>query len=617
MDSSASGRADAGAGGRARAARPSRSRLAVAAVLGVILLASLELSSQLTLVARRAAGLGDRPSAGGLAAAHEAAARSTEQQLRRLRSDLDAEARRELVPNEWSSISFTFEYWSEVGLGVKPTKWGPVAKQLKLLPAIPPPSSVVAHSHPEQPGAPYLPLTWYETARALSRGGGLNATLVAQQPDKRIMLAADVFFVGGCVRLITAPECGWMLDWHNMTIAIHGAWKAGLCTAGGGGGGGAAALQCPPEQRTLRSDGPLQLSRVRSRTVNEWGVIAEFCSRHLAAEEVVDVEFHSWGVSKRFQLTRVDAARRPSEEVAMSVMFFKSSALIPLWLQYWRALGVGRFYLYIKGRVAELDKEDARIAAQLRGDPGVTLVEWDMPFAQAGGVYMVPGRCTGHYSQILSFNHAYERVRRRHLYMGFYDPDEYGLLDPALLQAAWAAGANPLLALLGRYGFPPALALGNRFGAVVEPDLKNALTPSSALDRRWYARAELEQERSKTWVRTMRMREDINVGNHDLFVMVQHSAHPRTGTVFLSGSGYETQNLRQAVHAEREDASFLHVLNFKEHSSKLPFQREKEIARMVEGDMRVPEVAMTFKRAQEMCRACRAGAASPGCGYAC
>jgi len=297
--------------------------------------------------------------------------------------------------------------------------------------------------------------------------------------------------------------------------------------------------------------------------------------------------------------------------------FKNATAMLPLWLQSWRALGVARFYLYVSGKVSDLAEEDARIAAQLAADPGVTLVQWDLPFLQAGGLEVEAGRCSGHFSQIMGFNHAYERVRRRHLYVGFHDPDEYGLLDAALLQDAWAAGDNALLQLFGRYGFPPTLALPNRFGAVVPPLPDGVLAPSSALARAWLGRDEVEPARSKSWHRTMGMREDINVGNHDMFAFKEHSEHPRTGTVVMSGNGYETRSLRLATYALEADATMLHVFNFKEHVSKLPFDQVEAVANMTARNAQRGDARLVFERARQACLACPVGAAAPGCGYEC
>ena len=489
-----------------------------------------------------------------------------------------------------------------------------MALQLGLHAAVPPPAAVrVAVPVDGAAGATfYQPSTWHEPASALRGARELNATLVAGQPGKRLMLAADVWLVDGCVHLMSTPECAWTLDWTKVTVAIHGAWAQGACTAAADG-----TLACADDASVLKSDGPLPPSRVRTRTLNEWSVNVELCSAHLAGVGAVDVEFHGWGVSKRWLLPRVDAARRPTEEVAMMTHFKHATAMLPLWLQSWRALGVARFYLYVSGKVSDLAEEDARIAAQLAADPGVTLVQWDLPFMQANGVTMVPGVCSGHYSQIMAFNHAYERVRRRHLYVGFHDPDEYGLLNGALLQDAWAAGDNALLQLFGRYGFPPTLALPNRFGAVVPPLPDGVLAPTSALARAWFGLQAVDPVRGKSWVRTMGMRDDMNVGNHDVFTMVERREHPRTGTVVMSGNGYETAGLRTATCALEADASMLHILNFRPHHSRLPINETEAMREMTTRNVQREDARLVFERARQACLACPPGAAAPGCGYEC
>jgi hypothetical protein len=79
------------------------------------------------------------------------------------------------------------------------------------------------------------------------------------------------------------------------------------------------------------------------------------------------------------------------------------------------------------------------------------------------GLDPVPGQCSDHPSQLL----------RRHLYVGYFDADEFRLLWPELLAVAGGAadgggaagggggGSMPLLALLGAYGFPRVRARGS------------------------------------------------------------------------------------------------------------------------------------------------------------
>ena len=595
--------------GGPRAKMPLTRALAIAAVITCLLVfGSLRFASVSPLMAGHQGP--QAPYGGYNDMALYAADRSLAHQLKRLRAEADAEVAVPLLPSHWRSLSFTHHYWVQVGLGKRgESKW-PVAVQLGLFKALPQATVEIVRSTPERSGAPYQPLLWWVEAKALSPEAGLNGTLLAAQPDKRLLLAADVFFVQGCIRLMTTPECDWALDYSTMSVALHGAWKRSACSAGADG-----TLSCPPEARSLVSDGPLPLSRLRMRTVGEWNLIADLCSEHLVGEDVVDVEFHGWGVSKRWLLERVDSARRPEEELAMAVHFKNNTKLLPLWLQYWRALGVGRFYLYVNGQIEDLASEDASIASQLILDPGVTLIPWDLPFMQARGVTVLSGVCSGHFSQMLAFNHAYERVRKRHLYIGFYDPDEFALLDAASLHAAWATGENPMLQLIGRYGFPLALSLQNRFGAVMEPANGQALPLTAALERYWYGRAELEMARGKSWVRTVNPREDINIGNHDVFYFVSYSVHPKTGTVVQSGSGYETLRLRLATHAVAEDASMLHVLNFKPHHSKLPFNETEAEVEMVANKRLLPVAMLTLARARELCLNCIPG--EPGCGYAC
>lgn len=536
----------------------------------------------------------------------ESAVTNYEAKVDQLKADQEVQRAKSMIAIEWRSLSYTHEYWVELALGIRPNRFAPAATQLGIWngPELPPPSSAITFASGET-----HPLMWRVPASSLISSSELNATRVAQDPSHPIMLAADVFFVDSCVRVISTPECDWMLDWRNMAIAIHGGWAKLDCAAAGD------TLSCSGEPK-IKTQGMVPMSRVRVRTDNEWSVIAEFCSQHLTAVDVLDFELHGWGLSKRHVLHRVDNAQRPTEEVAMVVLFNSGARLLPLWLQYWRVLGVGRFYIYVNGPTTSLSDEEPAVAAQLAADPGVTLIDWEMPFSQKNGIYIIsPTVCSGHYSQIMAFNHAFERVRRRHLYIGFFDPDEYGVYDAALLQTSLSRGANPTLQVLGRYGFPPALALSNQFGALVDPLYEGVLTPSVGLARRWYVRDELEPLRSKSFVRTVLQWEDVNVGNHNLWPMINHVEMPKTGTVYVAGSGYETRNQALATRAVAVDATFLHVLNFKDHSSKMQFDLDEEIAKLVEGKRTKPAVDAVIREAEARCLACSAG--EPGCGYDC
>ena len=292
-----------------------------------------ESASLLALLHDGAAAPHARLAGGGGAVAALLSSQRT--QLQRLREQLDAEAARALVPAEWRKLTYTHQYWVDVSVGAKRNAGSPVALQLKLHAALPAPAAVrVAVPVEGAAGAVfYQPAAWHEPVSALRGASELNATLVAQQPGKRLMLAADVWFVDGCVHLMSTPECAWTLDWTKMSVAIHGAWPRDACTQGADG-----TLECPASASVLHSDGPLPPSRVRTRTLNEWSVDVELCTAQLAGVGAVDVEFHAWGVSKRWLLPRVDSARRPAEEVAMMTHFKNATTMLPLWLQSWRAL---------------------------------------------------------------------------------------------------------------------------------------------------------------------------------------------------------------------------------------------------------------------------------------
>jgi len=540
--------------------------------------------------------------------------------LERLRAEAEVEAARPITPQQQRSISYAHKYWVEIAFGVRQKQSNRTAAQQMGLAATPAPATIVILA-PAVEAPALVPHTWWAAAASLTTAE-LNRTLVALQPEKRLFLAADVFFVQGCVRLVSVQECGgWTLDFSRISVAVHGAWEARACSPGAQG-----LLSCPLEASIRRSDGPLPPSRVQTRLEGERFVHWELCSGLLAGMDVVDVEFAGWGVSRRWQLSRVDDARRPSEELAMVVLMKSASALLPTWLQTWRALGVGRFYLYVNGKLDSLAEEDASMAARLAADPGVTLIEWDLPYAQADGIYVSNDtirlhQCAGHYSQVAAFAHAFERIKRRHLYLGFHDPDEFGALHPSLLRAAWAKGVSPMLQLLGLYAFPNALKLANRWGAIVPSSHGGdaPISPSAAVQRAWFGASLVGSARGKSWVRTVDTRDDVGVSVHDLLVFYDIKQDARTGTMLASGTGWETRHLNVAVVALAEHASQLHISNGKAHvsSSQAGFKEElgAAIADMIQNDRRAGGVELMLERAFEDCVVCREGA--PGCGYPC
>ena len=78
--------------------------------------------------------------------------------------------------------------------------------------------------------------------------------------------------------------------------------------------------------------------------------------------------------------------------------------------------------------------------------------------------------------------------------------------------------------------------------------------------------------------------------------------------------------LQLATHTLEADATMLHVFNFKEHVSKLPFDQSEAVANMTARTVQRGEARAVLARARELCVACPRGvdaAAAPGCGYDC
>ena len=546
--------------------------------------------------------------------------------LESLRTWADEDASRPLRSTDTRAVTSMFETMAAATLV---HAWSETARVTEAL-ASPAPRRLQNGAPADARAEIVVPTHWKAKAAALriqQRADSaapprpLNATRVIEEPTHPLLLAADVFLVGACVVLMAAQECDWQLDWRDLRIAIVGGWAAADCPLD-------AEEHCPAARSLISSHGvALPMSRVRERTYAEWSISAEFCVPSLATVDTVDVQFSGWGLLPiRRKVARDDVARRPQEEIAVAIHFsVKDSFLVPYWIQHWRALGCSRFYLYLNGPLEAIKARDPAIAAQLTSDPRVTLIEWNLRFLQKNGLDPIPGLCSGHLSQMLSFNHVFERFRRRHLYIGYFDADELGVLSAEMLERAARCSMPPLLLLLGSYGFPAVLALPNQYGVVSgtghaphpavashAADVPPAvLTPTEVLKRNWYGHYEFTNARAKSLVRTFGQRHDVNVGNHDVFEMVGRSVDAKSGTVYQSGTGYETNSLRLAQLADSSEAGMLHIMNFKPHVSNLGLNVSLATEHMVATEAYVAAIHTIAALAQASCQQC-SGASGAG-----
>ena len=254
-----------------------------------------------------------------------------------------------------------------------------------------------------------LPVTFAVPSERLR--GVLNASTVDAHPGHRSVILADVFLQGACIRVVSATECDFELDFRNVELAVHGAFADGECSGdplvcGGSGGGGAKSLWSRPR-------GPLK--RLRVRTLWEWTVLGDVCSSALKDATHVDVEvfFAGSNVTQRSLLTR--GPTQKGEDVAMMLLFRRDLFLTPLWLQYWEVMGVKHFYLYYNGFAGGMMASDPEAVRNLLANPRVTIVQWAFPMWQTGQYRNIGDRpCVGHFAQMMAFNDAYHRFAHQH-----------------------------------------------------------------------------------------------------------------------------------------------------------------------------------------------------------
>jgi hypothetical protein len=268
-------------------------------------------------------------------------------------------------------------------------------------------------------------------------GGVLSAGYFATT-----VIGADVLLVGDCIKVLSATDCELPVDHSQLEIAVTAGYLGASCdgdSSGGGDGG------CSEDDSVLRLPrGPP--SRLKLRTDWEWTVEAELCMPQLARLGRVDVTLHLGPATKSVTLVRVDGGAAPAaaaaagdetgtagvggprataaaaaaaaaraaavnasaagaataavgggEAVAMMTLFHGGGAIAaPLWVDAWAALGVGHFYMYFNGRLAELQRAQPELFARLVSDHRVTLVQWPFAMWQRGSYRdHVPGTCTG------------------------------------------------------------------------------------------------------------------------------------------------------------------------------------------------------------------------------
>jgi hypothetical protein len=123
--------------------------------------------------------------------------------------------------------------------------------------------------------------------------------------------------------------------------------------------------------------------------------------------------FYRGAAEQYFNVTR--SPEPPRSDFAMVAIFSFSHYLLPLWMNYWRAIGVDTFYLFYNGppeHIPALQREVADFGGS------VVIISWQV----IHWLTTEPNDIT--HGQPIAINSAFQRWRHLHKFMAFYDTDE-------------------------------------------------------------------------------------------------------------------------------------------------------------------------------------------------
>ena len=123
--------------------------------------------------------------------------------------------------------------------------------------------------------------------------------------------------------------------------------------------------------------------------------------------------FYKGAAEAYFNVTR--SPEPPPSDFAMVAIFSFSHYLLPLWMNYWRAIGVDTFYLFFNGSPEHLPALQREVA-DFEGS--VVIVSWQV----IHWLTTEPDDIT--HGQPIAINSAFQRWRHLHKFMAFYDTDE-------------------------------------------------------------------------------------------------------------------------------------------------------------------------------------------------
>jgi len=135
----------------------------------------------------------------------------------------------------------------------------------------------------------------------------------------------------------------------------------------------------------------------------------------------------------------------PRSQFAIAAVFSFSRYFLPLWLDYWYAIGVETFYLFYNGDSLN-PTNMTLVLEEVKGFRGsIVILDWSvMHWIDTDDRDITCG-------QPIAINDALIRWGHLHNFMGFYDTDEFlvlpGHTNLAHFYASWAAKVAPIVAL--------------------------------------------------------------------------------------------------------------------------------------------------------------------------
>ena len=429
-----------------------------------------------------------------------------------------------------------------------------------------------------------------------------DAAAAATPHGQRVsLIASDIFLSGPCVRFVSVPECGLMLDWRLLLITVHSAHPASACSESATD---SVTPEYPCSGPALFSRPSGRFARLKVRTMWEWTTTGELCSSALANADYSDIELTYLDARFRVTLSRTDA-RRGADFAIVATAAPQELHLVPLWLSYWSTLGVGHFYIYVTGIVASAA---AAPLAAIAGDARVTIVQWDHPAWQHGR-YTEPGKtCAGHFATPMALNSALLRYGASHRFLGHFNVDEFLIVSerqPPNDSSGLTVAPSPLMDIARQWKFPSALLFATRWAVIASPAV-SVVRPFTAIDFIaagyvvYGAHFEQKKRLGRYFVRTYNTSRDAILGVYSVVHLPldsQLSSGVKVGEPLASnsfvGTGYEQHYVGVALSVKRAYSTRIFNLG---PSGGVPFDLAATAASAIANNSIIREFSDVVKR---------------------